>query len=181
MPLYEFYCEPCHTVFTFRSARVDTVTVPLCPRCGKGLKREVSPFAHIVSGAVKEEPGGEAAGAEHMGQAAEQLGERLQALDDDGADPREAVRVMRELASAGGLHFNREVREAMARIEAGEDPEKIDEEFKEVFESDNLFAEAESEAGGRLSDLWRRVRGPRRDPVWRDLRAEEGERRGGAD
>ena len=175
MPLYEFYCEPCHTVFTFRSARVDTVTVPLCPRCGKGLKREISSFAHIVSGAVKEEPGGEAAGAERMGQAAEQLGERLQALDDDDADPREAVRVMRELASAGGLHFNKEVREAMARIEAGEDPEKIDEEFSEVFDTDNPFAEGEAEGAPRGVSWLRRLRGPARDPKWYDLAREEGD------
>ena len=169
MPLYEFYCEPCHTVFTFRSARVDTVTVPRCPRCGKGWKREVSPFAHIVSGAAQEGPGDEAAGADRMEQAAERLGERLQALDDDGADPREAVRIMRELASAGGLHFNKEVREAMARIEAGEDPEKIDETFSEVFDTDNPFADGESDGARQGVSLRRRLRGPARDPKWYDL------------
>lgn len=141
MPLYEFYCQPCHTVFTFRSARVDTATVPPCPRCGTPLKREVSSFAHIMRGAVQE-PGSEApeGGASRMDEAAAHLTERLQAMDDDDADPREAVKVMRELASAGGLHFNKEVQEAMGRIEAGEDPEKIDETFKEVFDAKALTA-----------------------------------------
>ena len=169
MPLYEFYCEPCHTVFTFRSARVDTVTVPLCPRCGKSLKREVSPFAHIMSGAVKAADAQDLGCADRMEQAAAQLGERLQALDDDDSDPREAVRVMRELSEAGGLRYYKEVQEAMARIEAGEDPEKIDEDFREVFDTDNPFADAEDDAEKRGVSWLRRLRGPTRDPKWHDL------------
>jgi putative FmdB family regulatory protein len=173
MPLYEFYCEPCHTIFTFRSVRVDTVTVPSCPRCGLALKREVSPFAHSVKGASKPtDEGGDGTGdGDRMAQAAVRLGDRLQALDDEGADPREAVRVMRELADAGGLHFNAEVREAMARVEAGEDPEKIDEQFGEVFDTENPFAEGDV-AGASSGRAWmRRFRGPARDPAWHDLEA----------
>jgi putative FmdB family regulatory protein len=174
MPLYEFYCEPCHTVFTFRSQGVDTSTVPACPVCGAGLRREVSSFAPIVKGAERApETSAEGEAAGRMEQVMAQMGARIQALDDEDADPREAVKVMREMAEAGGLDFNAEVREAMARIEAGEDPEKIDQAFAEVFETDNPFAEADGEAGGRVSALWRRLRGPRRDPAWYDLRPTE--------
>lgn len=176
MPLYEFYCEPCHTVFTFRSPRVDTSTVPSCPACGARLRREVSAFAHIVKGASA--PGAEAGAddgaAGRMEQVMAEMGERIRSLDDEDADPREAVKMMREMADAGGLHFRAEVREAMARIEAGEDPEKVDEQFAEVFDSENPFAESDGEPKGNISALWRRLRGPRRDPVWRDLRADDG-------
>jgi putative FmdB family regulatory protein len=173
MPLYEFYCGPCHTVFTFRSARVDTATVPPCPKCGKALKREVSKFAHIVAGASKEAERGDSPDADVDGarleEAASRLGRRLEALDDDGADPREAVRVMRELADAGGLRFNAEVREAMARIEAGEDPEKIDEQFGEVFDTENPF-EGGDAAGAATGRSWlRRFRDPARDPTWYEM------------
>ena len=169
MPLYEFYCEPCHTVFTFRSQRVDTATVPACPVCGRKLAREVSSFAHIVKGKNSAEPAEDGEAASRMDRVMAQMGERLQSLDDDDADPREAVKVMKELASAGGMTFNKEVREAMARIEAGEDPEKIDEEFSEVFETDNPFADGDGEPGAKSPDWWRRLRGPRRDPKWYDL------------
>lgn len=174
MPLYEFYCEPCHTVFTFRSPRVDTATVPACPACGASLKREVSSFAHIVRGASAPEADADAGAAERMEQVMAKMGDRIQELDDEDADPREAVKVMREMAVAGGLAFNAEVREAMARIEAGEDPAKIDEEFADVFETDNPFAETDGAVGGRVSALWRRLRGPRRDPRWYDLRPDGG-------
>lgn len=182
MPLYEFYCEACHTIFTFRSSRVDTATVPGCPACGRPLKREVSVFAHIVRGASKApdaagdatEPGD--AMSDRLEQAAGRLGERLQALDDDDADPRDAVRVMRELADAGGLRFNAEVREAMARIEAGEDPERIDEQFSEVFDTDNPFEAGDAPEASVSARAWlRKLRGPARDPNWYDLMPDRGD------
>ena len=162
-------------IFTFRSARVDTSTVPACPKCGNRLKREVSSFTHIVRGASKAvesddntEAGDPMAG--RMEQAAARLGERLQALEDDDADPRDAVRVMRELADAGGLRFNTEVREAMARIEAGEDPERIDEQFSEVFDTDNPFEAGDAQDATASARIWlRRLRGPARDPNWHEL------------
>jgi putative FmdB family regulatory protein len=174
MPLYEFYCEPCHTIYTFRSPRVDTCTVPACPACGAGLRREVSSFAHIAGGARAPDAAEDGESAGRMEQVMAEMGERIQALDDEDADPREAVRAMHEMAAAGGLNFNAEVREAMARIEAGEDPEKIDEQFAEVFEADSPFAEPDGEAAGRASDVWRRLRGPQRDPTWHDLQPGSG-------
>lgn len=174
MPLYEFYCEPCHTIFTFRSPRVDTATVPACPACGATLKREVSAFAPIMRGESAPEASPDGDAARRMDEVLARMGERVQALDDEDADPRDAVKVMQEMAEAGGLTFNKEVQEALSRIEAGEDPERIDEEFKEVFDTENPFAESDGESGGRLSELWRRMRGPRRDPKWHDLPGAEG-------
>jgi putative FmdB family regulatory protein len=169
MPLYEFYCEPCHTVFTFRSPRIDTATLPPCPACGAKLRREVSACAHIVRGKNEAGAAGEGDAASRMDQVMAQMGDRLQALDDGDADPRDAVRAMRELAAAGGLTFNRDVQEAMARVEAGEDPEKIDETFSEVFDTENPFADGDDAPGSKAPGWWRRLRGPRRDPVWHDL------------
>lgn len=168
MPLYEFYCQPCHMMFTFRSQRVDTVTLPTCPQCGSALKREVSPFAHSVRGAIKE-GGDQAGGADRMDLLAAQLGEKLQALDDDDAEPRDAVRIMRELASAGGVCFNKDVQEAMARIEAGEDPEKIDEELREVLDAENPFLEEGSSEKKPDAETQLRLRAPLRDPKWHDM------------
>ena len=46
MPIYEFYCKDCHTIFNFLSAKVDTTTKPSCPKCGlHPLERQVSRFA----------------------------------------------------------------------------------------------------------------------------------------
>lgn len=172
MPLYEFYCEPCHTIFTFRSARVDTATHPPCPKCGKSLKREISPFAHIVKGATQEPDAAGALGPDidsRLDQMMERMGDRMQLLEDDNADPREAVRLMRDMADAGGLRFNADVREAMARIEAGEDPDLIDQEFSDAFDTENPFESADASGAATGRALLRRLRGPRRDPTWHDM------------
>jgi len=45
MPIYEFYCVDCHTVFNFFSRRIDTEKRPSCPRCGRpGLERRLQQF-----------------------------------------------------------------------------------------------------------------------------------------
>jgi hypothetical protein len=79
---------------------------------------------------------------------------------------------MREMAEAGGLHFDKDVKEALARIEAGEDPEKIDEAFAEVFERNNPFTDTPEGTHARnvlSARTLRYLRAPRRDPTWYDL------------
>jgi len=167
MPLYEFYCEPCHTVFTFRAMRVDTQACPLCPVCNARLSREISTFAPIVCGNTPQAVDDTA--ARRMEEVMARMGERIEALDDDGADPREAVKVMREMAAAGGLHFDKNVKEAMARIEAGEDPAKTDEAFAEVFDRENPFSDAPQGSCAVRRHPLRYLRAPRRNPAWHDL------------
>jgi putative FmdB family regulatory protein len=50
MPIYEFYCESCNTVFSFFSRGVNTQANPACPRCRGPLKRQMSIFAKITKG-----------------------------------------------------------------------------------------------------------------------------------
>lgn len=174
MPLYEFYCEPCHALFTFRAQRVDTTARPPCPQCGAELKREVSLFSHTVrsGGDTGEVDLGGSDSDERMERALAAMAGRIQDVDLEDGDPREAARVMRAIAAEGGLAFNAEVREALDRIESGEDPDKIDEEFSEVFESENPFeemGEIEGGRGSRISDLWRRMRPPKRVTEWFEL------------
>ena len=46
MPIYEFYCPDCHTIFNFLSKSINTTKRPHCPKCkGRKLRREVSSFA----------------------------------------------------------------------------------------------------------------------------------------
>ncbi len=46
MPVYEFYCADCHTVYNFFSQSVNTAKRPTCPKCGRPeLERRASLFA----------------------------------------------------------------------------------------------------------------------------------------
>ena len=43
MPIYEFYCEDCNTLFNFFSKTVNTTKKPKCPKCKtKTLSRQMS-------------------------------------------------------------------------------------------------------------------------------------------
>lgn len=45
MPIYEYYCTPCHTIFSFLSRTANLSRKPACPRCGGELQKQVSSFA----------------------------------------------------------------------------------------------------------------------------------------
>jgi len=172
MPIYEFYCGSCNTVFSFLSRRLGVSRVPGCPVCGCIVSREVSPFACLRRG----KEGADGDGADdplasvddaRMERAMEALSGELGNLDDADADPRDSARLFAKFADLTGMTFNPAVREALARIEAGADPDHVEAEFGEALNAANPFV---TESGGSLCDILRRLRRePRRDPKLYDL------------
>lgn len=151
MPIYEFYCPVCHTIFSFLSRRAGTRKRPDCPRCGRPrLEKLASSFA-VSTG--RTEPAGTAGGPEPdeagIDRAMEELAREAEASDDD---PRAAARLMRRLHDSAGLPMGEGLREAIQRMEAGEDPERIEEELGDRLD------QTEPLPGGRTSGS----RGPRR-------------------
>ncbi len=45
MPMYEYYCKPCHTIFSFLARTANVTSRPACPRCGGDMQKQVSSFA----------------------------------------------------------------------------------------------------------------------------------------
>jgi putative FmdB family regulatory protein len=161
MPIYEFYCPHCHRLFHFLSRSVNTHTVPPCPRCeGKDLARRVSAFA--ISKGRKEEPA-RAPGPEpdvdeaRLERVMESMAGEVEGLDEN--DPRQGARFMRRMFAAAGVPVAGGMEEALRRMEAGEDPEKIEAELGDVFEADpfsGLGAKDPAAARG-LAGLRRRL------------------------
>ena len=134
MPIYEFYCSDCHRIFSFLSRSVNTQKRPACPRCARpDLERRVSAFA--ISKGAKET----ASGPEAMPDMDEvQMASAMQALEGeaeglDESDPRQSARLMRKLFGSTGMPMDAGMEEALRRMEAGEDPDKIEEEMGDVF------------------------------------------------
>jgi len=139
MPIYEFYCRDCHTVFQFYSRTVSPEKVPPCPKDATHapLERQMSRFA--MGRAASRADAGQAEGGAPGG------GEGPSALDDprtearmmdlmtrmegmDENDGRAMGRMMRELAEITGEGANDPaMQEAIRRLEGGEDPEKVEE------------------------------------------------------
>lgn len=156
MPIYEFLCRKCNRIYSFLSLSGGVTAAPKCPRCGaEGLERVPSTFA--VSGRKSSEAGASAGGA-GAGDAAVPAGLEEEAMrmaselsEKDAEDPRVMARVMRRLASAAGEPITPTMDEMFRRMEAGEDPEALEEEL-----GDQL--EAEMGEGGDVSG-----EGPTRD------------------
>ena len=152
MPIYEFYCPDCHTVFSFFSAAVDTAARPDCPRCGrKVLARRPSRFATLRPGRSEDE-GGESgdpfAGLDddRMERAMEALGGELEGLDENAdPDPRQMSRLLRRFSEVTGLEAGPRLREMLDRLDRGEDPERLEQE---------LAGDGEGEGDDGLSEFF---------------------------
>jgi putative FmdB family regulatory protein len=135
MPIYEFYCADCHRVFSFLSRAVNTDKTPACPRCGSPeLTRRASAFA-ISKG--REEPKPEPSADLDEGRLERAMAALAGDMDSiDENDPRQGAQLMRKLFSATGMPIASGMEEALRRMEAGEDPEKIEEQIGDAFEGD---------------------------------------------
>ncbi len=137
MPVYEFYCPDCHMLFNFLSRRINTAKKPDCPKCGrKGLERQVSIFA-ISKNRQEEDDFMPDIDESKLEQAMMSMASEIENIDED--DPRQAAAVMRKLMSATGMDIGGPMEEAISRMEAGEDPDKIEEEMGDLLEGDDLF------------------------------------------
>jgi hypothetical protein len=66
------------------------------------------------------------------------MGEIAREVDGlDEEDPRQMARLMRKLYDSTGLSLGEGVEEAIRRMEAGEDPEKIEEELGDQLDGDD--------------------------------------------
>jgi putative FmdB family regulatory protein len=164
MPIYEFYCQPCNTVFNFYSKRIDTTTTPNCPRCGgSGLQRQVSMFATIGKASEEDE---QFAGLDEnkMEQALESLMRESEGINED--DPRQMAGLMRKFSEKTGINLGENMEEAIARMERGEDPEQIEQEMGELFEGDDFSFDAMKKRALARSER------PRHDETLHDLHPE---------
>ena len=137
MPIYEFYCDSCNVIFNFFSSRIDTTTRPDCPRCGKkDLARQVSKFATIRSQGSEETDALAGLDETKMEQAFESIMREAEGINDD--DPRQMASLMRNFTRQTGLNLGDAMEEAISRMEAGEDPDQIEQEMGDVLGDDDF-------------------------------------------
>lgn len=163
MPIYEFYCPDNHKVYQFLArSPAQSGCVPLCPdNADYRMDKQVSRFA--VLGNAREE-GDPFADVDEAGMESlmEGLAGEIDGLDEEHPDPRRLGHCLRRLTDAMGDKAPPVLREAVRRLEAGEDPEKLEADLGEGGEGEDLlFAEVK-----RLARL---ARGPERDPKLYDL------------
>ena len=137
MPIYEFYCLHCNTIFNFFSKKVNVSKRPACPSCGRKLQRQVSLFSCI--GRAQEDSGMDDLPFDEskVEQAVTRLAAEAENLNEE--DPRQAAALMRKFTDMTGVQLGNGMQEALQRLESGEDPEKIESEMGDVLEHEDPF------------------------------------------
>ncbi len=139
MPIYEFLCPECNTIFKFFSRTVSTEKRPSCPHCKKNiLERQISLFA-TTSGKSESEDSMDNFPIDEtkMEHAMQKLMGEAENINED--DPRQAAKLMQKLSSMTGLQYSDSIKEALSRMEAGEDPEQIEAQMGDALEGEEPF------------------------------------------
>jgi putative FmdB family regulatory protein len=140
MPIYEYACPKCRVIFNFLSKRINPKRSPVCPKCGnKKMAKQLSRFA--MSQGLKEPAAKpESEGSEppmpnfddpRMERAMMEIERDMGSLDEN--NPKHMAHMMRkmkDLMPPGTMPKELDV--AIKRLEAGEDPEKIEEDMGDV-------------------------------------------------
>jgi putative FmdB family regulatory protein len=161
MPIYEFACPKCRRIFSFLSKRVKPNRLPVCPKCGnKKLSKQISRFA--MSKGLKEpasKTGMDTEGRPPMPDFDDPRVERammemerdMEHLDEN--NPRHMAHMMKkmkDLMPPGSVP--KELDTAIKRLEAGEDPEKIEADMGDLLGDFMGGPEGGSGGGGYKKD-----------------------------
>lgn len=170
MPIYEFYSPETNRIYSFfaRSLTMAEKT-PRCPDNPKArMERVVSRFA--VTGRAQEksdDPAGSGTDDPRMEQAMMQMEREFSGMDENNPDPRQLARVMRKMTDLTGEKMPGTVEEMIGRMEKGEDPEKLEEEYGDALEDFDPAGGAAEGAEPALGESGkpraRRQRSPERD------------------
>ncbi|MGW8160876.1 MAG: FmdB family zinc ribbon protein [Desulfobulbales bacterium] len=150
MPIYEFFCQDCNTVFNFFSRRINTDKRPDCPKCGrKQIKRMMSTFATIgKAGEENEDNTLDGIDETRMEKAFEGLMREAENINED--DPRQMAGLMRKFSEKTGISLGDRMEEALSRLEAGEDPDAVEREIGDLLDTENGFSLEEMKKKGRI-------------------------------
>jgi putative FmdB family regulatory protein len=154
MPIYEYACPKCRVIFNFLSKRINPEGLPSCPKCGnKRMTKQLSRFA--MTRGLKE-PSAKSEGPEAEGgmpdfddprveRAMMELEKDMEHMDEN--NPRHMAHMMKkmkDLMPPGSAPKELDI--AIKRLEAGEDPEKIEADMGDVL--GDLMGGEEGGAGG---------------------------------
>ncbi len=153
MPIYEYACPKCRVIFNFLSKRIKPDRSPTCPKCGnKKMTKQMSRFA-MSRGLKEPATKTEAEGDEgpmpdfedpRVERTMMELERDMEHMDEN--NPKHMAHMMRkmkDLMPPGAVPKELDV--AIKRLEAGEDPEKIEEDMGDVL--GDLMGGADEEGG----------------------------------
>lgn len=165
MPIYEFYSPDTNRIYSFFARSLaQGRELPRCPDDPAArMERMLSRFAVTGPARAREQAPIEA-GDPRMERAMLEMEREMSSMSEDNPDPRAIGRLMRKMTSATGKELPPAMRQMLERLERGEDPDKLEQEYGEAMEAmEEQFGEEteRSEKSGPVARLKR----PERDPT----------------
>ena len=110
MPIYEYYCKKCNTIFDFYSRTFSVEKEPVCPRCKGDLKKYVSSFS--FSQKMK--------GPDSLPMSTKMLDDGMKRLKDhDTKDPEAAAKLRKKFSKMMGVNFEEGKKKSGVVLETG--------------------------------------------------------------
>ncbi|HLX71628.1 MAG TPA: zinc ribbon domain-containing protein [Verrucomicrobiae bacterium] len=154
MPIYEFACPKCRKIFNFLSKRINPDRLPVCPKCGnKKLEKQLSRFAMtrgLSEPAAKGDAGDEGPMPDmddpRVARVMAEMERDMEHMDENNPKHMaQMMRKMKDIMPSGSMPKELDI--AIKRLEAGEDPEKIEEDMGDVL-GDFMGGEEGGSGGG---------------------------------
>jgi putative FmdB family regulatory protein len=155
MPIYEFVCPRCRKIFNFLSKTVNSQRVPVCPKCGSP-KMVKQPSAFSMPRGIKE-PSSAGADPEdgppmpdmddpRIMRAMAEMERDMEHMDEN--NPRHMAQLMKKMKNLMPAEsVPKDLDIAIKRLEAGEDPEKIEQDMGDLL-GDFMGGEEGTMGGG---------------------------------
>ncbi len=120
MPIYEYYCQPCNTIFSFFTRKIGTKESPACPRCQGELQRRVSMFSFKDTSNPKKDISHLPLPDKSMEEGMHKLAREVEKLRD--TDPAAKERLLKRFTEiSGGVRFDEMFDKNPARTEEPEE------------------------------------------------------------
>jgi hypothetical protein len=179
MPIYEYHCSENNKIYSFFAKSVSSgERVPRCPDNPEySMVRLISGFS--VTGTARKgetegKEGGDGLDDPRLESAMAQMEQEMAGMDEENPDPRQLGSLMRKMSEMTGEKMPASMDEMMGRLEAGEDPEKLEEEYGDLLDDEEGLMGEEgtdpSDGDGGSSEITSsgRIRVPRRPAPERD-------------
>ena len=116
MPVYEFYCEPCNTLFSFYSKTVrSSDDSPVCPRCSGCLQKRVTSFSVIERSRSVNSLENLPFNQQRLADGMQKFRAEHERLQDE--DPKRAASMMKKFSRwMGNVHLEEDKKKAMQRV-----------------------------------------------------------------
>ena len=154
MPIYEFHSPDTNKIYSFFARSLAySDKIPKCPDGPDArMERLVSKFA--FTGRAKETSDAMPDPSDpRMERVMAEMEREMSGMDENNPDPRMLGRMMRKMTDATGQAMPAEMEQMIRRLESGEDPEKLEEEFGDAFEGMDF---PDSDAGAEATVIGKR-------------------------